>query len=84
MNEVKVTVLSQQGTCDHGHKVGDSWICGPTTPGGMCGSLYNAIYPTARALMADGRFDWGNEDGSVDMCCIDHANPLVVRLERVE
>jgi len=84
MKQVKVEVISQQGTCAYNHKVGDSWLCGPTTPCGMCASAYAAIYPSIRALQAGGKFDWGNEDGSVDMCCPDHLNPLVVRLTPVE
>ncbi len=84
MKSVEVTVVSQKGTCAHRHKVGDSWICGALTPEGMCASAFAAIYPTIRGLSAGGKFDWGNADGSVDMCCPDHINPLVLRLKPVE
>ncbi len=84
MKDVKVTVVSQKGTCAYNHKVGDSWVCGSTTPGGMCATAYSTIYPTIRALRAGGSFDSGNEDGSVDLCCPDHLNPVVMRLQRVE
>lgn len=80
MKSVQVKVISQEGTCAYNHKVGDSWVCGSTTPGGMCASAYAAFYPTIRALAAGGKFEWGNADGSVDMCCPDHKNPLVVRM----
>jgi uncharacterized repeat protein (TIGR04076 family) len=50
----------------------------------MCATAYSTIYPTIRALRAGGSFDSGNEDGSVDLCCPDHLNPVVMRLQRVE
>jgi uncharacterized repeat protein (TIGR04076 family) len=84
MKKVRVEVISQQGSCAYKHKVGDEWICGPTTPCGMCASMYVAIFPTIRALQAGGKFSWGKEDGSVEMCCTDHMNPLWVRLTPVD
>ena len=84
MNQVKVTVISQQGHCAYHHKVGDAWVCGGTTPGGLCASAYSTIYPTLRALGAGGKFDWANADGSLDMCCSDHKNPVIMRLQVIE
>jgi len=81
MKDVKVTVISQKGFCGHGHNEGDSWVCGGKTPAGVCASAYAAIYPTLRALSAGGSFEWANPDGSVDLACPDHLNPLVMRLK---
>lgn len=80
MKEVEVTVVSQEGRCDHGHKVGDTWVCGALTPTGMCAAAYAAIYPTVRALAAGGSFPWAAEDGSLEMACPDGKNPLILRL----
>jgi uncharacterized repeat protein (TIGR04076 family) len=84
MKKVKVTVVSQQGHCAYGHAVGHEWICDSLTPGGMCASAYIAIYPTIRALAAGGTFPWANKDGSLDLACPDHANPLVLRLAAID
>jgi uncharacterized repeat protein (TIGR04076 family) len=84
MKEVKVTVVSQRGHCAHGHKVGDTWMCGTKTPAGMCASAYHALYPIKAALAAGGSFDWANPDGSVEVACPDHLNPVVMRLKPVE
>lgn len=83
MKKVEVTVVSQKGHCAHGHKEGDTWICGGTTPGGMCAGAFSAIYPSLRALAAGGSFDWGHPDGSVDVACPDNLNPLVLRLRPI-
>jgi uncharacterized repeat protein (TIGR04076 family) len=83
MRDVMVTVVSQKGTCAHGHKPGDTFLCGGTTPGGMCAAAYAALYPTVRALAAGGSFPWAAPDGSVEMACPDGKNPVIFRLKTV-
>lgn len=83
MKDVMVTVVSQKGTCGHGHTVGQVFRCGGKTPDGMCAAAYAAIYPTIRALAAGGSFEWAAEDGSVDLACPDGANPVIFRLKAV-
>ena len=34
--KVSVKVVSQQGRCTYGHKVGDEWVVGDKTPEGLC------------------------------------------------
>lgn len=81
MRDVLVTVVSQKGHCGHGHKTGDTFVCGGKTPAGMCASAFVTLYPSIRALSAGGRFDWAAEDGSVDLACPDGANPVIFRLK---
>jgi len=83
MKEVLVTIVSQKGSCGHGHAVGQSWSCGGKTPGGICASAYGAMYPTIRALSAGGSFPWAAPDGSLDVACPDGANPIIFRLKVV-
>lgn len=80
MKDVEVKVVVQKGTCGHGHKVGDTWVCGGKTPDGMCAAAYAAIYPTVRALAAGGSFPWAAADGSLELACPDGENPLILRL----
>jgi uncharacterized repeat protein (TIGR04076 family) len=80
MKDVLVTVVSQEGSCGHGHTVGQIFRCGGKTPAGMCAAAYAAIYPTIRALSAGGSFSWAAADGSLDLACPDGANPVLFRL----
>jgi len=32
--KVRIKVISQKGSCEAGHKVGDEWLVGEKTPGG--------------------------------------------------
>ncbi len=81
MKDVMVTVVSQKGTCGHGHTVGQTFRCGGKTPDGLCASAYVAIYPTIRALAAGGTFPWAAADGSLELACPDGANPVIFRLK---
>ncbi len=45
VHKVVAKVISQEGTCGVGHKVGDEWVIGLTTPEGICQAAYSAISP---------------------------------------
>ncbi|MEW6032046.1 MAG: TIGR04076 family protein [Bacillota bacterium] len=83
MKDVLVSVVSQKGTCGHGHAVGDVFRCGGKTPAGMCAAAYAALYPTIRALAAGGTFPWAEPDGSLELACPDGENPVIFRLKAV-
>ncbi len=80
---VVARVVSQEGTCGIGHKVGDEWIISGTTPAGICLSAFNALLPAARTLMFGGSFPWSNDPDVATAACPDAANPVVIELRRV-
>lgn len=47
---IKVKVISQQGSCSIGHKVGDEYIISRTTPPGICLSAFGAFSLACRLL----------------------------------
>ena len=57
--DVKVTVISQQGHCEVGHRVGDYWVIdGKTmkTPEGLCLFAYQTLQSMLISLMVGGTF----------------------------
>ena len=82
--DVAVKVISQKGTCDAEHKVGDQWIIGSNTPAGICLSAYNAVYPNARTLRFGGSFPWETDPDVSTVACPDAQNPVVFELRRVQ
>lgn len=53
-----VTVHAAKGACRAGHKVGDRWHFDWSTPAGLCGSAYHAMYPVLHGLMlTSGRYE---------------------------
>ena len=81
--DVVAKVISQKGTCNAEHKVGDEFIIGFKTPAGMCGSAYAAIFPAFRVLRFGGSFPYSSDPEAVTVACPDAENPLVFELRRV-
>ena len=81
--EIAVKVVSQEGTCFNGHKVGDEWVIGSKTPEGMCQSAWVSLYPAARVLMFGGSFPWGDDPDVTTIACPDPKNPAVFELRRL-
>ena len=51
-HDVLVKVVTQEGTCTAGHKVGDEFVLGTTTPAGFCAAALHSIFPSAIAAFA--------------------------------
>jgi uncharacterized repeat protein (TIGR04076 family) len=81
--DVAVKVISQKGTCEHGHKVGDEWVIKDTTPQGICLGAFNVIYPDAWVLKFGGSFPWASEPDVTTVACPDPENPVVFELRRL-
>jgi uncharacterized repeat protein (TIGR04076 family) len=81
--KVEVTIVSIGGECPAGHKVGESWLIGNTTPGGMCSGAYDTIAPYIRTLRAGGEFSWADSKDVVRLACPDPDIPVVLELRRI-
>ena len=85
--DVQVKVISQEGICHWGNKVGDEWLYGyQKNPGGICLAALAAIYPMIRLLWGGGVFPTeftGLPLGVNQLCCPDPRNPVIFELRRV-
>ena len=81
--KVRVKVISQKGTCDAGHKVGDQWVIDEKTPAGMCLFAFGSLLPTLPVLMFGGSFPWESDPDVTTHACPDPANPVVFELRRL-
>ncbi|MDD5191128.1 MAG: TIGR04076 family protein [Dehalococcoidales bacterium] len=81
--QVKAKVISQQGTCEAGQKVGDEFIIGNTLPAGMCAWAFYTIFPFVTTLQAGGAFPWEKDEDTAVVACPDPANPVVFELKRI-
>lgn len=83
MKDVIAKVISQQGTCSAGHKVGDEFVVGQNTPEGMCSWSFCALFPFATVLQSGCSFPWEAEEGMTTVACPDPENPVVFELKRI-
>ncbi len=83
VSEVKVKVVYQKGTCSWGHKMGDEWTVGATTPAGICNASYAMLYPHIRALQRGGQYEYPKGSGIARFGCPDPWNLVVFELSVV-
>ncbi len=82
MVDIIARIISQQGTCEAGHKVGDEFVIGQTTPDNMCSWAFCAVFPFAQVLQFGGSFPWEADPDKATVACPDPANPVVFELRR--
>ncbi len=82
MSDVIAKVISQKGTCEVGHKVGDEFIIGQQTPPNLCSWAFHSLFPFAEVLQFDGSFPWEQDRDKATVACPDPANPVVFELRR--
>jgi len=80
--EIVCIVVSNKGTCSAGHKAGDKFLIGQTTPPGLCSWAFNALFPFAEVLEFGGSFPWENDKNKARVACPDPDNPVIFELRR--
>jgi len=81
--KVRVKVISQKGTCELGHKVGDQWVVDYKTPEGLCLFAFSSLLPGIMPLMFGGSFPWESDPDMTTVACPDADNPVVFELRRL-
>lgn len=80
MPVIVAEVISQKGTCEAGHKVGDKFIIGQTTPPSLCSWAFYTLFPFAEVLEFGGSFPWEKCKNEATLACPDPENPVVFKL----
>jgi len=83
MSRIVAKVMSQQGVCQAGHKVGDEFAMGQETAPGVCSWAFCTLFPFAQVLEFGGSFPWESIPGTATVACPDPGNPVVFELRRV-
>ena len=82
-NSITIKVISQKGTCDAGHKVGDEiTITENGVQGKICIHALYSILPKAFAMMFDANFPWLENPDVSTSACPDAYNPAIFQLTR--
>ena len=83
--KVRVTVHEvPKDECPQGFEVGDSWLIEDgKTPGGMCGSAYNACYPAIWVFRTGGEHHWDKDKDVTYVSCPDPKRHLVYEVRRL-
>ncbi len=82
-HDVVVRIVSQKGKCVYGHKVGDEWRFGGTSPAGLCMGALTMLAPFIRTLQYGGEYEWPAGSGTLQLSCPDPLNTVVYQLDKV-
>ncbi|MCD6453184.1 MAG: TIGR04076 family protein [Dehalococcoidales bacterium] len=82
MTKIIARVISQQGTCEAGHRVGNEFVIGQKTPKDMCSWAFYTLFPFAEALQFGGSFPWEADSNKATVACPDPVNQVVFELRR--
>ena len=82
MYDVIAKVVSQEGTCEAQHKVGDEFVIGQQTPSNLCSWAFYSLFPFAQVLQFGGSFPWEQDPNRTTVACSDPTNPVVFELRR--
>jgi uncharacterized repeat protein (TIGR04076 family) len=83
MSNVIAKVISQKGTCEAKHKVGDEFVIGQQTPLKLCSWAFYSLFPFAQVLQFGGSFPWEQDRNKTTVACPDPANLVVFELRRI-
>jgi uncharacterized repeat protein (TIGR04076 family) len=83
MSEVIAEVISQKGTCEAGHKIGDKFVIGQKTSPNLCSWAFHTLFPCAEVLQFGGSFPWEKDKDKATVACPDSDNPVVFELRRL-
>jgi len=82
MSDVIAKVISQTGTCEAQHKVGDEFVIGQKTPPNLCSWAFYSLFPFTEVLQFGGSFPWEQDSDKTTVACPDPENPVVFELRR--
>ena len=81
---VIIEALGIERNCMWGHKVGERYEVDPFNIGGICGALYEVVYPFINTLLAGGGLPWEGDKNIIHGACPDPYDLLTYRLIREE
>jgi len=82
MSNLVAKVISQKGTCEAQHKVGDEFVIDEGVPPNLCSWAFYAMFPCVQVLRFGGSFPWEKDPNKTSVACPDPDNPVVFELRR--
>ena len=81
--DVVAEVVSQQGHCGAGYKVGDRMrFCGFAVEGRVCLHALDSMLSIVNMLKFGGSYPWRDDPDTAQIACPDASNPVVFEIRR--
>jgi uncharacterized repeat protein (TIGR04076 family) len=83
--DIVARVISQEGTCGNGHKVGDEVLFdGTSVKGNICLTALYSMIAKVYAMRYGAHFPWLEDQNVCTHACPDGYNPVIFELRRVK
>ncbi len=84
--QISIKIVSQEGTCLGGHKIGDEWLMKDRgdnwkTPSGICMFAYDVLSPCIQMMMFGGSYPWSYDPNVWRAPCPQPTEPRDLRVE---
>jgi uncharacterized repeat protein (TIGR04076 family) len=76
---LKAKIITVKGTCNAGHRTGDTFSISCYDSGGLCGFFYHDLFPSLSVMQFGGKYPWSSADELV-WECPDRRNAVTVKL----
>ena len=76
---LKAEIINVKGTCNAGHRAGDTFAVSCYDTGGLCGFFYHDLFPSLNVLQFGGTFPW-SPAGELTVECPDRGNAVTIKL----
>lgn len=74
-------ITGVKGTCNAGHRVGETFEISCHNPAGLCGFFYHDIFPSLSTFQFGGSMPWWKGD-TIELQCPDSYNLVTMKLTR--
>jgi uncharacterized repeat protein (TIGR04076 family) len=72
-------IMSVKGTCNAGHRAGESFAISCYDSGGLCGFFYHDLFPSLSVLQFGGTIPWV-PTGELIVECPDRHNVVTIKI----
>jgi uncharacterized repeat protein (TIGR04076 family) len=78
---LKGEIIAVKGTCNAGHRAGDTFSISCYDSGGLCGFFYHDLFPSLNVMQFGGKYPWSSS-GELIMECPDRHNAVTIKLTK--
>jgi uncharacterized repeat protein (TIGR04076 family) len=78
---LKAEIINVKGTCNAGHRIGDTFAISCYDTGGLCGFFYHDLFPSLSVMQFGGTYPWSSPD-EITVECPDRGNAVTIKLTR--
>jgi uncharacterized repeat protein (TIGR04076 family) len=78
---LKAEIIGVKGTCNAGHRKGNTFSISCYDSGGLCGFFYHDLFPSLSVAQFGGKYPWSAAEELI-VECPDRGNAVTIKLTK--